>query len=270
MTQPNDKWDDEHGRPPYLTLRGFKGGEARVWLDGRIDIIKDHPEIEGIKNAASYQHPVALPECGTSEKGTTISAKNAAGRELPAVNSARTSDGTTRKTVADPVASVNSAQHPAPAAPSDWQFSNETFARLEKLYEAALYAEKGTAMHGYEHEALARRVVYESLLRDVATTRSARSELSEQEPHGPSIDESHGLECYGCGLIALRVRSTSGDRAAVIRECREVVLSCSEDAHEAAKAKDATDYVAGYQDAVVDCDEALRAMPALSASGTRP
>ncbi len=47
-------------------------------------------------------------------------------------------------------------------------------------------------------------------------------------------------------------------REAVIAECREVVLSCSDDAHEAAKAKDATDYVGGYQDAVVDCDEALR------------
>jgi hypothetical protein len=31
-------------------------------------------------------------------------------------------------------------------------------------------------------------------------------------------------------------------------------------AGEAAKAKDATDYTAGYQDAVVDCDEALRAL----------
>lgn len=45
-----------------------------------------------------------------------------------------------------------------------------------------------------------------------------------------------------------------------VETCRRVVLSVSEDAHEAAKAKDATDYVAGYQDAVVDCDEALRAL----------
>lgn len=34
--------------------------------------------------------------------------------------------------------------------------------------------------------------------------------LSEQEPHGPEIEQSHGLDCYGCGLIALRARSTSG------------------------------------------------------------
>jgi hypothetical protein len=39
---------------------------------------------------------------------------------------------------------------------------------------------------------------------------------------------------------------------------REVILSIAEDAMEAAKAKDATDYVAGWQDAVVECDEAIR------------
>ena len=48
------------------------------------------------------------------------------------------------------------------------------------------------------------------------------------------------------------------DRAALIAECRRIVLACAENAAEAAEAKDATDYIAGYQDAVVDCDEALR------------
>lgn len=42
--------------------------------------------------------------------------------------------------------------------------------------------------------------------------------------------------------------------------CRAACLEVGKDAYEAAKAKDATDYVAGYQDASVDCDEALREM----------
>lgn len=54
--------------------------------------------------------------------------------------------------------------------------------------------------------------------------------------------------------------SSGNARDVVIGECRRIVLACSGDAEEAAKAKDATDYVAGYQDAVVDCDEALRDM----------
>jgi hypothetical protein len=33
-----------------------------------------------------------------------------------------------------------------------------------------------------------------------------------------------------------------------------------EDAHEAAQAKDATDYVAGYQDAAVDAQEAIKVL----------
>ena len=42
---------------------------------------------------------------------------NAAPQEVPAVESARTSERTTRKTVADPLASVNSAHQPAESAP---------------------------------------------------------------------------------------------------------------------------------------------------------
>lgn len=66
--------------------------------------------------------------------------------------------------------------------------------------------------------------------------------------------------------LMARSSSTPADREAVIRECRRVVLSCSEDAYEAAKAKDATDYVAGYQDGVVDADEALRDLLAVPES----
>ena len=44
--------------------------------------------------------------------------KNAAPQEVPAVESARTSERTTRKTVADPLASVNSANQPAESASS--------------------------------------------------------------------------------------------------------------------------------------------------------
>ena len=66
----------------------------------------------------------------------------------------------------------------------------------------------------------------------------------------------HG-EWTGDSKFDARANAQLGWNAAIAR-CRSVVLSCSEDAHEAAKAKDATDYVAGYQDGVVDCDEALR------------
>lgn len=39
---------------------------------------------------------------------------------------------------------------------------------------------------------------------------------------------------------------------------REAILAVAANAHEAAKAKDAHEYIDGYQDAVVDCDEAIR------------
>lgn len=45
---------------------------------------------------------------------------------------------------------------------------------------------------------------------------------------------------------------------AAIAEAREAALAVGRDAREAAKAKDATDYVAGYEDAAVDADEAIR------------
>ena len=47
-------------------------------------------------------------------------------------------------------------------------------------------------------------------------------------------------------------------RASIIQECRTACLDVGQQAHEAAKSKDATDYVAGYQDCAVDCDDALR------------
>ena len=43
-------------------------------------------------------------------------------------------------------------------------------------------------------------------------------------------------------------------------QCRSLVLKVSSNAQEAAKAKDATDYIAGYQDALVDYDEELRTL----------
>ena len=47
-------------------------------------------------------------------------------------------------------------------------------------------------------------------------------------------------------------------RESIIQECRTACLEIGQLAHEAAKAKDATDYVAGYQDCAVDIDDALR------------
>jgi hypothetical protein len=47
---------------------------------------------------------------------------------------------------------------------------------------------------------------------------------------------------------------------AAIDACRELCLEVNQDAHEAAKAKDATDYIGGYQDAAIDCDEEIRAL----------
>lgn len=45
---------------------------------------------------------------------------------------------------------------------------------------------------------------------------------------------------------------------AAILAARAVAMGVNGDAHEAVKAKDATDYVAGYQDAAIDVDEGLR------------
>lgn len=42
------------------------------------------------------------------------------------------------------------------------------------------------------------------LLKAVLAATVPECGSSEQEPHGPGIDQSHGLACYGCGLIALR------------------------------------------------------------------
>lgn len=64
---------------------------------------------------------------------------------------------------------------------------------------------------------------------------------------------------YAVAQVAARLLATSVvTRGEVIQECRKAVLRTGMDAHEAAKAKDATDYLAGYQDCAVDADEALR------------
>jgi dGTP triphosphohydrolase len=60
------------------------------------------------------------------------------------------------------------------------------------------------------------------------------------------------------GLRDLLREAWDAARSSCIEECRAACLSVGSDAHEAAQAKDATDYIAGYQDASVDCDEALR------------
>lgn len=52
-----------------------------------------------------------------------------------------------------------------------------------------------------------------------------------------------------------------------VARCREIALSVGENANEAAKAKDATDYIAGYQDCAVDVDEAIRSLSTKGAEG---
>lgn len=47
---------------------------------------------------------------------------------------------------------------------------------------------------------------------------------------------------------------------AILERCREICMRVSFEAEEAAKAKDATDYAAGYRDACVDIDEEIRAL----------
>ena len=47
---------------------------------------------------------------------------------------------------------------------------------------------------------------------------------------------------------------------AAIAEARKACMETTEDAHEASKAKDAVDYVSGFQDACTECDESLRAL----------
>jgi hypothetical protein len=59
-------------------------------------------------------------------------------------------------------------------------------------------------------------------------------------------------------LTAIRATLDGVMRASIIDECRAACMAVGSHAAEAAKAKDATDYIAGYQDAAVDCDEALR------------
>lgn len=55
-------------------------------------------------------------------------------------------------------------------------------------------------------------------------------------------------------------KSPEVERAKVIEECREAVIETGRGAAEASKAKDATDYIAGYQDCAIDADEALRSL----------
>ena len=45
--------------PPYYDCRADDGGVARVWLDGKIEIINDTPSVAGFKAATEYQAPRA-------------------------------------------------------------------------------------------------------------------------------------------------------------------------------------------------------------------
>jgi hypothetical protein len=60
--------------------------------------------------------------------------------------------------------------------------------------------------------------------------------------------------------LALKGLESPEARESIIQECRTACLEVGQQAHEAAKAKDATDYIAGYQDCAVDIDEELRAL----------
>lgn len=84
--------------------------------------------------------------------------------------------------------------------------------------------------------------------------------------------ESHP-DLYGiCEAVWLASESYAvpEERAKIIQECRTAVLETGQQAHEAAKAKDATDYIAGYQDCAVDADEALRDLLTPSPQSDRP
>lgn len=59
------------------------------------------------------------------------------------------------------------------------------------------------------------------------------------------------------------------DKLEGLREARAACVGVGLGAHEAAQAKDATDYVAGYQDGCVDCDEAIRALEQQQASAQK-
>lgn len=52
----------------YQDVQGWRGGRARIWRDGEIEIMEDHPDLEGFKNAAKRQRDAdAVSERGTSE-----------------------------------------------------------------------------------------------------------------------------------------------------------------------------------------------------------
>jgi hypothetical protein len=70
-------------------------------------------------------------------------------------------------------------------------------------------------------------------------------------------DAAHRKDTWNGGQTSLREQYRIVWSAA-IGEARRIALSVNRDAVEASKAKDATNYVAGYQDAAIDVDEALR------------
>lgn len=81
---------------------------------------------------------------------------------------------------------------------------------------------------------------------------------------GMSADEQKDWLSYQLASMMENVKLNPNGRMspnmALLERCREACMRVSHDANEAAKAKDATDYVAGYQDACVDVDEEIREM----------
>jgi hypothetical protein len=83
-----------------------------------------------------------------------------------------------------------------------------------------------------------------------ARLRQLSKEMTEGDP------KTAGMLILAAKAIESSARPEA--RESIIQECRTACLEIGQQAHEAAKAKDAYDYVAGYQDCAVDIDDALR------------
>jgi hypothetical protein len=53
QTDAMQKRDDApQSRRDYQDVTGWRGGRVRVWLDGEIEVLEDHPDVAGFKAAA--------------------------------------------------------------------------------------------------------------------------------------------------------------------------------------------------------------------------
>jgi hypothetical protein len=115
-------------------------------------------------------------------------------------------------------------------APSDWDHSEVK--RVQGRMEIA-YSELPTVMcEGRRYEVLTPRTI--------AHAECIRDHANKWLKNVTGVD------------------ALSQVRKQALQQCRDIALKINGDANEAGKAKDATDYVAGYQDAAVDIDEAIR------------